>query len=129
MIATGTATAVKIRATRNGHRPGRRCWVRLSSAFWLKKSVKRIGNRELPAQLERALVDRIQRRRVFDALDQVGDAVRDDYHLSFSHTAGSDERCADAYPAGVELRRVVERDRVAVQRDAHGVGDVLHLFP
>src|SRR2546430_12382465 len=86
-MAKGTAIAVTIKAIKNGHRPGRRCSVRLLSAVSLKKSVlvKRVWDRELPAQLQRPLVDRIQSCRVVDALDQVGDAVRDDDHLRLAH--------------------------------------------
>src|SRR5204862_644834 len=76
--AKGTATALTINAKMNGHKPGRRCSVRPASAASLKKSVKPGRDRELPAQLEGALVDRVEGRRVVDALDQVGDAVRDD---------------------------------------------------
>src|SRR2546422_466256 len=101
----GTAIAVTIKAIRNGHRPGRRCSVRLFSAVSLKKSplVKRVGDRELPAQLQRPLVDRIQSRRVVDALDHVGDAVRDDDHLRLAHAAGRHQGRAYAHPARVEL--------------------------
>src|SRR5487761_520401 len=76
-IASGTASAQTANATSIGHRPGSRWSRRLSDAPPPKKSVKRIGNRESPAQLERALVHRIEGGRVVDALDQVGDAVGD----------------------------------------------------
>src|SRR5207237_6425790 len=127
-IAMGVASTQTTKARRSGHSPGRRWSVMLASAWLLKKSVKCVRDREASTELERPLVHRIERRAVVDALDEVGDAVRYHDHLGFTHAAGCDQRCSDPHPARVELRRVIERDGVAVERDADRVRDVLHLL-
>src|SRR5438067_10536907 len=102
-MASGVTAAVTTRATSSGHRPASKCAVRLASASSLKKSVKGVRDRELAAQLERALVHRVERGGVVDALHQVGDAVRDHGHLRLAHAARRHQRRAHSDPAGVEL--------------------------
>src|SRR5216683_3826206 len=133
-IASGTTTKQTTNAASKGERPGTTRSRRVSRNVPLKKSdqvgsVKGIRERELSTQIEGALVDGVQNRGIVDSLDEVGEAVRDHYHLGLAHAARRHQRRADADAAGVELRRLVVRNRIAVERDAHGVGDVLHLFP
>src|SRR5450759_1014604 len=109
-IASGTTSAQTANATSSGHSPGSRWSRRLVSAPPPKKSVKRIWDRELPAELQRPLVNRVARRRVVDALDQVGDAVGDHDHLGLTHATRGDQRSPDPHPARIELRRLVIRD-------------------
>src|SRR5207245_9263939 len=55
-------------------------------------------------------------------------SVRDLRSFPTRRSSDLDQRCSDPHPARVELRRVIERDGVAVERDADRVRDVLHLL-
>ena len=81
------------------------------------KSVKGVRDREFSAELEGALVDGVEGRGVVDPLHEVCDAVANHNHLRLAHASRGDEWSADPDAARVELRGVVERDRVAVERD------------
>src|SRR5260370_17347060 len=133
-IASGTTTKQTTNAASKGQRPGTTRSRRVSRNVPLKKSdqvgsVKGIWERELSTQLEGALVNGVQHRGIVDPLDEIGEAVRDHDHLGLAHSARRYQRGADADTARVELRRLVVRNRVAIERDADGVGDVLYLFP
>src|ERR1700674_4454082 len=129
---SGTTSAHTANATRSGHRPGSR-WSRTlvrepESKKSPTRSVESVRERESPAEVERPLVDRVQHRAILDALDEVCDAVRDLQHLRLAHPARGHERGADAHAAGIELRSLVERYGVAVERDANRVGHVQTLL-
>src|SRR6185312_8863554 len=131
LIISGVAATQITNASSSGHRPGSRRSRRVVRKSTLKKSDKLlegVGQRESPAELEGALVHRVANRRVVDVLDQVGETVGDHPHLGLFHAARRDQRRAHADSAGVELRCIVVRDGVAVERDADRVGDVLHLL-
>src|SRR6266852_1376138 len=131
-IASGTITAQTASATSSGQRPGSTLSRRVSRKVRLKKSPKwlleRVWERELPAQLQCAFVHRVERRGIVDAFDQVGEAGGDRHHLRLAHATRGHQRGADANAARVELGCLVVRYRVPIQRDADGVGDVLHLL-
>src|SRR6266853_2707439 len=114
-IATGVTSAQTANATSSGQSPGSRWSRRLMRASPPKKSVKRVGNRESPAELQRSLVHRIEGCRVVDPLHKVRDAVGDDHHLRLAHAPGGDERSSYPHAARVELRGVVERYGVACE--------------
>src|ERR1700680_2756446 len=126
---SGTMRAQTANAARSGHRPGNRWSRRLVSDAELKKSptrsVESVREWESPAEVERPLVDRVEHRAILDSLDEVRDAVRDLDHLHLTHSTRGHERGADAHAAGIELRSLVEWDRVAVEGDANRVGHVL----
>src|ERR1700674_188054 len=131
-IISGTTRAHATNASNSGHRPGSRWSRRLVSEPELKKSptrsVESVREWKSPAEVERALVDRVEHRAIIDALDQVRNAVRDLDHLRLTHSTRGHERGADTHAAGIELRSLVEGDGVAVESDANRVGHVLNLL-
>src|SRR5437588_6965895 len=95
-----------------------------------KRLSKAVRQRQPRRQVERAFADGVEggvRLLLAERLQQVGDAVRDLRHLLRAHPTRGHAGAAQADAARIELGGLVVGDRVAVQRDPHQVGRVLHL--